>query len=205
MRTCIALLATWRAALALQPLHTPSRRLRQLHVTGSEDDLRDEIARRNAAKADAPRVPTTQPEPTDPLGFASLLWERTLQYGSKLADSLSDEAPAKPTEDIVVLGSGWGAAALVGALGNKGERVTVVSPRNYFLFTPMLAGAAVGTVEYRSITQPVRSLNKHAAYVAVWKSTSEIAYRVDGLKTPRHRADAATGSASRRWRGAPVI
>ena len=145
MRTCIALLAAWRAALALQPLHTPSRRLRQLHVTGSEDDLRDEIARRNAAKADAPRVPTTQPEPTDPLGFASLLWERTLQYGSKVADSLSDEVPAKPTEDIVVLGSGWGAAALVGALGSNGERVTVVSPRNYFLFTPMLAGAAVGT------------------------------------------------------------
>ena len=101
-------------AVALQPLHTPSRSLRRtkLHVTGSEDDLRDEIARRNAAKADAPRVPTTQPEPTDPLGFASLLWERTLQYGSKVADSLTDEAPAKPTEDIVVLGSGWGAAAL---------------------------------------------------------------------------------------------
>ena len=39
-------------AVALQPLHTPSRRLRQLHVTGSEDDLRDEIARRNAARAD---------------------------------------------------------------------------------------------------------------------------------------------------------
>ena len=42
------------------------------HV-GSEDDLRDEIARRNAAKADAPRVPTTQPEPTDPLGFALVM------------------------------------------------------------------------------------------------------------------------------------
>ena len=54
-------------AVALQPLHTPSRRLQQrtkLHVTGSEDDLRDEIARRNAAKADAPRVPTTQPRPS---------------------------------------------------------------------------------------------------------------------------------------------
>ena len=204
MRWLYALITS---ALALQPRYTPSRSLQRtkLPVTGSEDALRDEIARRNAAKADAPRVPTTQPEPTDPLGFASLLWERTLQYGSKLADSLSDEAPAKPTEDIVVLGSGWGAAALVGALGNRGERVTVVSPRNYFLFTPMLAGAAVGTVEYRSITQPVRSLNKHAAYVAVWKSTSEIAYRVDGLKTPRHRADAATEITSRRWRGAPKI
>ena len=29
--------------------------------------------------------------------------------------------------------------------------------------------------------------------------------RVDGLKTPRHRADAATETTSRRWRGAPEI
>ena len=142
--------------MALQPRHTPSRRLRQLHVTGSEDDLRDEIARRNAAKADAPRVPTTQPEPTDPLGFASLLWERTLQYGSKLADSLSDEAPAKPTEDIVVLGSGWGAAALVGALGNKGERVTVVG-------TVLKAGGRLGftQVEVRRADDAVVAVGRH--------------------------------------------
>ena len=60
----------------------------------------------------------------------------------------------------------------------------------------------------------------------VWKSTSELGYhsawtfvnihaieptrsrgqrRVDGLETPRHRADAATEPISRRWRGAPEI
>ena len=138
-------------AVALQPRYTPSRRIKtRVQVTGSEDDLRDEIARRMDARA----RPRRSRNRRILAGFASLLWERTLQYGSKLADSLSDEAPEKPTEDIAVLGSGWGAAALVGALGNRGERVTVVSPRNYFLFTPMLAGAAVGTVEYRSITQP---------------------------------------------------
>ena len=34
--------------------------------------------------------------------------------------------------------------------------------------------------------------------VPVWKSTSELGY-----ETPRHRADATTETASRRWRGAP--
>jgi NADH dehydrogenase FAD-containing subunit len=34
--------------------------------------------------------------------------------------------------------------------------VTVVSPRNHLLFTPMLASSALGTVNQRSICQPVR-------------------------------------------------
>ena len=45
---------------------------------------------------------------------------------------------------------------------------------------------------------------------SVWKSTSEptrprVQRRVDGLATLRHRADAATETTSRRWRGAPEI
>lgn len=42
-------------------------------------------------------------------------------------------------------------------------RVTVVSPRDHFLFTPMLAATAVGTVEYRSIIESVRTLLGDAA------------------------------------------
>lgn len=37
--------------------------------------------------------------------------------------------------------------------------VVIVSPRNFFLFTPMLSGSAVGTVEYRSILEPIRQAN----------------------------------------------
>lgn len=36
--------------------------------------------------------------------------------------------------------------------------VVVVSPRNYFLMTPLLPGITVGTVEVRSIVAPIRSL-----------------------------------------------
>jgi hypothetical protein len=64
----------------------------------------------------------------------------------------------KPRERVVVLGTGWGAAAFVKNIDTTICDVTVISPRNYFLFTPMLAGASVGTVDYRSITQPIREV-----------------------------------------------
>lgn len=38
-------------------------------------------------------------------------------------------------------------------------RIIVVSPTNHFVFTPMLASASVGTVEYRSMTESVRAAN----------------------------------------------
>jgi hypothetical protein len=68
-------------------------------------------------------------------------------------------------ERIVILGTGWGAAALLKEIDINKFDVTVISPRNYFLFTPMLAGAAVGTVDFRSITEPVRQINPHANYI----------------------------------------
>ena len=53
------------------------------------------------------------------------------------------------------------------------------------------------------------SLYAAARFEAVWKSISELGYPekycVDLREPPRHRADAVTGTASRRWRGAPEI
>jgi hypothetical protein len=73
------------------------------------------------------------------------------------ADDMSIRSEAQ-RERVVVLGTGWGAAAFVKGIDTSQYDVTVISPRNYFLFTPMLAGASVGTVDYRSITQPIREV-----------------------------------------------
>ena len=43
--------------------------------------------------------------------------------------------------------------------------VVVVSPRNHFIFTPMLPSSAVGTVDYRSLLEPVRISNPYARYI----------------------------------------
>lgn len=36
--------------------------------------------------------------------------------------------------------------------------IVVVSPRNYFLYTPLLPAVAVGTMEEHSVVEPVRNL-----------------------------------------------
>ena len=45
--------------------------------------------------------------------------------------------------------SGWGAVSLCRNIDKSKFEVTCVSPRNYFLMTPLLASVAVGTIENR--------------------------------------------------------
>ena len=43
--------------------------------------------------------------------------------------------------------------------------VVCVSPRNHFVFTPMLPSSAIGTVEFRSLLEPIRISNPFVTYV----------------------------------------
>ena len=56
---------------------------------------------------------------------------------------------------ITVLGTGFAAFNLVKDL-SADYAITVVSPRNHFLFTPLLPSTTVGTIEFRSIIEPIR-------------------------------------------------
>ncbi|EQC30560.1 hypothetical protein SDRG_11619 [Saprolegnia diclina VS20] len=67
---------------------------------------------------------------------------------------------------VVIVGTGWAGyklltngkahrAAIAAAIGKDVEFV-VISERNHFLYTPLLASTTVGTLEFRSITEPVR-------------------------------------------------
>jgi|UniRef100_A0A8J9TFD5 NADH dehydrogenase FAD-containing subunit len=91
-------------------------------------------------------------------------FQRTAETGA--ATSTSDvNGSVGQKERVVVLGTGWGSASLLKEIDTDLYDVTVISPRNYFLFTPMLAGASVGTVEYRSITEPIRAINPQANFL----------------------------------------
>ena len=72
-------------------------------------------------------------------------------------DSL-EIANQKEKPRLVILGTGWGSVALLKTLRAEDYHVTVVSPVNYFLFTPMLPSATVGTLELRSLAEPVRRI-----------------------------------------------
>lgn len=73
-----------------------------------------------------------------------------------------DDTPARKEQKhkpkLVILGTGWGSVALLKQLYAGEYHVTVVSPENHFLFTPMLPSATVGTLELRSLVEPVRRI-----------------------------------------------
>lgn len=73
-----------------------------------------------------------------------------------------DQLPHDPTlPTVVVLGNGWGSTAFLKQLDNEGYNVVVISPRNYFLFTPLLPSVTVGTLSPRSVVEPTRFLTRH--------------------------------------------
>lgn len=63
----------------------------------------------------------------------------------------------KPHEKprVVVLGTGWAACRFLKGLDTKIYDVVCISPRNHMVFTPLLASTCVGTLEFRSVTEPV--------------------------------------------------
>lgn len=66
---------------------------------------------------------------------------------------------------LVVLGSGFGGYSLLLRLPRELYDVTLISPRNYFLFLPLLPSAVSGTVELRSIVEPVRRRLRHVRFL----------------------------------------
>ncbi|KDP20881.1 hypothetical protein JCGZ_21352 [Jatropha curcas] len=59
---------------------------------------------------------------------------------------------------VVVLGTGWAGTSFLKKLNDPSYDVQVISPRNYFAFTPLLPSVTVGTVEARSIVEPIRNI-----------------------------------------------
>ena len=84
------------------------------------------------------------------------------------SEAQSDTGPPAPSTDsneprkkkVVVLGTGWAGTSFLKDLDASLYDVQVVSPCNYFAFTPLLPSVTCGTVEARSIVEPVRNIIK---------------------------------------------
>lgn len=80
---------------------------------------------------------------------------------------------------LIILGTGFAALSLLRKINTKLYDITLVSPRNHFLFTPLLPSTTVGTIEFRSIIEPIRTARLRAAYyqahaVSINTDTQEI-------------------------------
>ncbi|KAI5481020.1 NADH-ubiquinone oxidoreductase 64 kDa subunit [Pseudohyphozyma bogoriensis] len=70
----------------------------------------------------------------------------------------NDPTHEEGKQRMVIVGGGWGSVGLLKNLDPDQWHVTVVAPENYFLFHPLLPSATVGTVEVRSLVEPLRKI-----------------------------------------------
>ncbi|KAF8045789.1 hypothetical protein N665_4408s0001, partial [Sinapis alba] len=98
---------------------------------------------------------------------SKLLLLGTLSGGSLVAYSDSNKKEEeqqkqnkKKKKKVVVLGTGWAGISFLKDLDISSYHVQVVSPQNYFAFTPLLPSVTCGTVEARSIVESVRNITK---------------------------------------------
>lgn len=77
-------------------------------------------------------------------------WRSSLKFGG---NALHDK---KGKEKVVILGSGWGGIHLLKNIDFHKYDVTLVSPRSYFTFTPLLPCMCSGTLSVNACTESVR-------------------------------------------------
>ncbi len=86
---------------------------------------------------------------------------------------------------LVILGTGFASFSLVKHIDTELYDVKIVSPRNHFLFTPLLPSTTVGTIEFRSIIEPIRSVRKniefYLAYCTALETETKIIHCEDAL------------------------
>ncbi|GAA6020279.1 hypothetical protein JCM8202_002607 [Rhodotorula sphaerocarpa] len=100
--------------------------------------------------------------PIDPLALEPKRGgKKNLKIATALIDDLDDNrvgATGKDKKKLVIVGGGWGSVGILKHLDPEVWHVTLVAPENYFLFHPLLPSATVGTVEVRSLVEPLRKI-----------------------------------------------
>nr|BAM13873.1 type II NAD(P)H dehydrogenase [Symplocarpus renifolius] len=92
------------------------------------------------------------------------------------------EVPAK--KKVVVLGTGWAGTSFLKNMDSSLYDVQVVSPRNYFAFTPLLPSVTCGTVDARSVVEPIRKIiKKKGGEIRFWEAEC---YNVDPVNKKVH-------------------
>ncbi|XP_042457611.1 external alternative NAD(P)H-ubiquinone oxidoreductase B3, mitochondrial-like [Zingiber officinale] len=92
-------------------------------------------------------------------------------YADARTDAAAESAQIASKKKVVVLGTGWGGTTFLKNLDSSLYDVQVISPRNYFAFTPLLPSVTCGTVEPRSIIEPVRRIiRKKDGQIKFWEA-----------------------------------
>ncbi|KAL7128905.1 hypothetical protein ABFS83_13G025700 [Erythranthe nasuta] len=85
--------------------------------------------------------------------------------------SVNNQIETKRRKRVLVLGTGWAGTSFLKDLDISTYDVQVISPRNYFAFTPLLPSVTCGTVDARSIVEPIRNIiKKRDGEIKYWEA-----------------------------------
>lgn len=104
-----------------------------------------------------------------------------IQDGDNHEHTQGAKDDGKKRPKLVILGTGWGSAATINSIDRDQYDITVISPRNSFLFTPLLPCTAVGTLSPTSVAVPIRQLTTYKA-CSYWQ---RLRYMWRGYLPPR--------------------
>lgn len=94
-----------------------------------------------------------------------------MAYADANSSQVVEPSQTTTKKKVVVLGTGWAGTSFLKNLDSSVYDVQVVSPRNYFAFTPLLPSVTCGTVEARSIVEPIRKIiKKKGGEVRFWEA-----------------------------------
>ncbi|KAJ7662089.1 hypothetical protein DFH06DRAFT_1088569 [Mycena polygramma] len=93
---------------------------------------------------------------------------RPTSYNLKVTSRNFASSPVHQKQRLLIVGSGWGGYGVLRGLDKKRWDVTIISPNNYFNFTPLLASCAVGTLEFRCAIEPVRRYTPQVVAYQAW-------------------------------------
>lgn len=108
---------------------------------------------------------STTPPTLHPAGAAAAAEPVECSDAEDHSEAVPDLGPTKPGEKprVVVLGTGWAACRFLKDVDTSAYDVVCVSPRNHMVFTPLLASTCVGTLEFRSVVEPVSRIQSALA------------------------------------------
>lgn len=87
------------------------------------------------------------------------------RLATQIQHSAAFAEPDHGKERVVILGSGWGGYTLSRKLSPKSFKPLVISPRSYFVFTPLLTEAASGSLDFSNIVEPVRDPHARVDFI----------------------------------------
>lgn len=104
-------------------------------------------------------------DPTSPYEHITRRTITKRTYATPVRHSVAIPESKTHRERVVILGSGWGGYTFSRKVSPDTYAPLIISPRSYFVFTPLLTDAASGSLDFSNIVEPVRDPKANVDFI----------------------------------------